>query len=123
MFGVYIHFPYCRKRCPYCDFAVHARQRIPHERYADAVLAELAARAPLFPGRRAVSVYFGGGTPGLWESACLARVLDGVKRQFGGEPLEVTVEANPDDLPRAQLDALRAAGVNRLSIGVQSLNP
>src|SRR6185369_11227876 len=85
MFGVYIHFPYCRKRCPYCDFAVHARQRIPHERYAEAVLAELAARAPLFEGRRAVSVYFGGGTPGLWEVASLQRVLAAVLDHFGAK--------------------------------------
>jgi oxygen-independent coproporphyrinogen-3 oxidase len=122
MFGVYIHFPYCRKRCPYCDFAVHARQRIPHERYADAVLAELALRAPLFAGRRAVSLYFGGGTPGLWQADQIARVVDGVRTTFALAG-EVTVEANPDDLPRPQLDALRAAGVNRLSIGVQSFQP
>jgi oxygen-independent coproporphyrinogen-3 oxidase len=122
MFGVYIHFPYCRKRCPYCDFAVHARQRIPHERYAEAVLTELAARAPLFEGRRAVSIYFGGGTPGLWEPACLGRVLEGVKQRFADGEVEVTVEANPDDLPRPQLEALYAVGVNRLSLGVQSLS-
>ncbi len=123
MFGVYIHFPYCRKRCPYCDFAVHARQRIPHERYADAVTAELDARAPLFEGRRAVSVYFGGGTPGLWRTDCLARVLAAVQARFGSDAQEVTVEANPDDLPSEQLIALRAAGVTRLSLGVQSLSP
>ncbi len=78
MFGVYIHFPYCRKRCPYCDFAVHARARIPHDAYADAVVAELAERAPLFAGRELVSIYFGGGTPGLWRADCLARVIRAV---------------------------------------------
>ena len=72
MFGVYIHFPYCRKRCPYCDFAVHARARIPHDAYADAVVAELGVRAPLFAGRQLVSLYFGGGTPGLWRADCVA---------------------------------------------------
>jgi oxygen-independent coproporphyrinogen-3 oxidase len=124
VFGVYIHFPYCRKRCPYCDFAVHARQRIPHERYADAVLHELAVRAPLFDGRRAVSLYFGGGTPGLWRPDCLGRVVAGVRERFSLDAAaEVTVEANPDDLPREQLDALFAAGVNRLSIGIQSFQP
>lgn len=123
MFGVYIHFPYCRKRCPYCDFAVHARARIPHEQYAAAVCRELALRAPLFAGRRLASVYFGGGTPGLWRADCLGAVLAAVRAAFSpeGDALEVTVEANPDDLPRAHLEALRAAGVTRLSIGVQSL--
>ena len=122
MFGVYIHFPYCRKRCPYCDFAVHARARIPHEEYARAVRRELDARAPLYAGRRLVSVYFGGGTPGLWRADCLGGVLAAVRAAFPADgAVEVTVEANPDDLPRAHLAALRAAGVNRLSIGVQSL--
>ncbi|MCU1280124.1 MAG: oxygen-independent coproporphyrinogen oxidase [bacterium] len=123
MFGVYIHFPYCRKRCPYCDFAVHARARIPHEQYASAVRRELVERAPLFDGRRLTSVYFGGGTPGLWRADCLGEVLAAVRATFppaDGE-LEITVEANPDDLPRAQLDGLRAAGVTRLSICVHSL--
>ncbi|HEX8951372.1 MAG TPA: radical SAM family heme chaperone HemW, partial [Polyangia bacterium] len=127
MFGVYIHFPYCRKRCPYCDFAVHARARIPHEQYAAAVRRELADRAPLFEGRRLTSVYFGGGTPGLWRADCLGEVLAAVRAAFppaGGDgAMEVTVEANPDDLPRAQLDGLVAAGVTRLSLGVQSLEP
>jgi oxygen-independent coproporphyrinogen-3 oxidase len=127
MFGVYIHFPYCRKRCPYCDFAVHARQRIPHDEYAHAVVRELALRAPLFAGRRLTSVYFGGGTPGLWRADALGRALAAVRDRFApadpGQEMEVTVEANPDDLPREQLDGLRAAGVTRLSLGVQSLQP
>ena len=126
MFGVYIHFPYCRKRCPYCDFAVHARQRIPHDEYASAVVRELALREALFDGRRLTSVYFGGGTPGLWRADALGRVLAAVRARFpsavAGE-MEVTVEANPDDLPREQLDGLVAAGVTRLSLGVQSLSP
>ncbi len=125
MFGVYIHFPYCRKRCPYCDFAVHARARIPHEQYAAAVRRELVDRAPLFAGRRLASVYFGGGTPGLWRADCLGEVLAAVRAAFpaGDGEVEVTVEANPDDLPRTQLDGLWAAGVTRLSLGVQSLEP
>lgn len=128
MFGVYIHFPYCRKRCPYCDFAVHARARIPHEEYAAAVERELGLRAPLYPGRELASVYFGGGTPGLWRADCLGGVLAAVRAAFperarADGAVEVTVEANPDDLPRPHLGALRAAGVDRLSIGVQSLSP
>jgi oxygen-independent coproporphyrinogen-3 oxidase len=124
MFGVYIHFPYCRKRCPYCDFAVHARQRIPHERYQHAVLAELDERAPLFAGRQTVSVYLGGGTPGLWEPACVGEVVRAVLARFPGAPeVEVTLEANPDELPLERLEGYRSAGVNRLSLGVQSLQP
>lgn len=126
MFGVYIHFPYCRKRCPYCDFATHARERIPHERYARAVLDELKARAPLYAGRTLRSIYFGGGTPGLWRVDCLAQVLTEIRATFATEEdsqPEITVECNPGELPDEQLHALRAAGVNRLSLGVQSLEP
>src|SRR3954469_21188001 len=122
MFGIYVHFPYCRKRCPYCDFAVHARKVIPHDKYADAVVRELELRAPAFPERRAVSIYFGGGTPGLWRADCVARVIRAVTEKFGAAT-EITVEANPDDLPIDHLGRLREAGVNRLSIGVQSLEP
>jgi len=124
--GVYIHFPWCRARCPYCDFAIavprgHDLGRIPHARYADAVLAELAARAPLFAGRRLRSIYFGGGTPSLWDPPDIARVIAAVRARFpDGVPDEITVEANPLDCVPAVLDALLAAGATRLSIGAQS---
>ncbi|MCS6912119.1 MAG: radical SAM family heme chaperone HemW [Myxococcota bacterium] len=123
-FGVYVHFPYCRQRCPYCDFAVSVQPSVPHERYRDQVLAELAARAPLYAGRALVSIYFGGGTPSLWRPDCIAAVRRAVLATFpprpGIEP-EVTVEADPADLSDEVLLGLRAAGVNRLSLGVQSL--
>lgn len=121
-FGVYIHFPYCLKRCPYCDFAVAVRRSVPHERYLQAILAELAERGQHFPGRRAVSLYFGGGTPSLWQPACIAAVREAVLNRFppppGVQP-EVTVEADPTDLC-GTLEALRQAGANRLSLGVQT---
>lgn len=125
MFGVYVHFPYCRKRCPYCDFATHARERIPHERYADAVVHELGARRGLYAGRALRSVYFGGGTPGLWQPDCVERVLRAILAAFPEHhpSLELTLEANPGELPLEQLVALRQAGINRLSLGVQSLEP
>ena len=124
MFGLYVHFPYCRKRCPYCDFAIHVRRRIPHEEYAEVVCRELDARASLFDGRGLVSVYFGGGTPSLWEPRCVRRVIERARAAFASSTsLEVTLEANPDDLPRATLDALREAGVNRLSVGAESFDP
>jgi oxygen-independent coproporphyrinogen-3 oxidase len=122
-FGVYVHFPYCTKRCPYCDFAVHARRRIPHERYADAVVRELEDRAALFPDRVASTAYFGGGTPGLWEAAALGRVLEAVRRVYAlGADAEVTVEVNPGEIDEAKLAALRELGVTRLSIGAQSFD-
>jgi len=121
--GVYVHFPYCGSRCPYCDFAVAVRPTIPHDEYADAVLSELGARAPWWLGgnSRLVSIYFGGGTPGLWRAQALGRVLLGVQEAFAGEArLEITVEANPGDLDTEYLRHLRARGVNRLSFGAQA---
>ncbi len=122
--GVYIHFPWCRARCPYCDFAIAVAPlaEIPHRTYADAVLAELSARAPRFPGRTLRTVYFGGGTPALWQAGELGRVIAGVRATFPGEPIEITVEANPLDCSAAELAALRTAGVTRLSIGTQSFD-
>lgn len=129
--GVYLHVPWCRQLCPYCDFpvAVVGRAAIPHQRYLDAVLAELAERAHEVAGRRLVSIYFGGGTPSLWEPACLAAAVRAVVDALGDEPgaapgqREITLEANPQDCVPERLAAWRAAGINRLSIGVQSLEP
>jgi oxygen-independent coproporphyrinogen-3 oxidase len=126
--GVYVHFPFCSVRCPYCDFAIDTRSEIPHDAYAGAVLAELEARRPWFTGPDGTvpslrSIYFGGGTPGLWRPDALARVLDAARRAFAGPPvdsLEITVEANPGEVTPDHLRALRAAGVNRLSLGVQA---
>ena len=129
-FGIYVHFPFCGVRCPYCDFAVDTRADIPHDAYADAVIAELAARTPWFRGAGPlVSIYFGGGTPGLWRPDALGRVIDAARAAFGernpsptlGASLEITVEVNPGEVGRRELAALRAAGANRLSIGVQAL--
>lgn len=127
--GVYLHFPWCRKRCPYCDFAVEVGEP-PHDAYADAVLAELAARAPAFEGGALASIYFGGGTPSLWRPDCVARAIAAVRARFGapegtsgGAALEITIEANPTDCTGANLAAWRAAGVTRVSIGVQSFDP
>jgi oxygen-independent coproporphyrinogen-3 oxidase len=124
--GVYVHFPFCSVRCPYCDFAVDTRAEIPHDAYADAVIAELGARALWFDGAGPLtSIYFGGGTPGLWRADALGRVLDAARAAFGGPPaaaLEITVEVNPGEADQAHLAALRACGVNRLSIGIQALD-
>jgi oxygen-independent coproporphyrinogen-3 oxidase len=126
---VYIHFPFCGVRCPYCDFAVDTRADIPHDQYADAVIAELDARRAWFDGAGPLaSIYFGGGTPGLWRPDALSRVLAAVGAAFGAsdararEALEITVEANPGELDAARLAALRGAGVNRLSLGAQAFD-
>ena len=123
--GVYVHFPFCSVRCPYCDFAVDTRAEIPHDAYADTVVAELAARVHWFDGAGPlVSIYFGGGTPGLWRPEALGRVIAAARGTFGSPPaadLEITVEVNPGETDAAQLRALRGEGVNRLSIGIQAL--
>ena len=80
--GVYVHFPFCVSRCPYCDFATEARSALPHATYAEAVLAEIESRSPGYSGRRLRSIYFGGGTPGLWRADRVAAVVAGVRAAF-----------------------------------------
>ena len=124
-FGVYIHFPYCLSKCPYCDFASRAEKVIPQERYTEAVLRELRVRAKEFGGgREAVSVYFGGGTPSLWDPPLFAKVLAEVRALWTvAQGAEITLEANPGTTDEGRFAAYREAGVNRLSIGVQSFAP
>jgi putative oxygen-independent coproporphyrinogen III oxidase len=122
--SVYVHFPWCLAKCPYCDFVSYVTPIIDHAGYADAVLREMDARASSFSGRQVESVFFGGGTPSLWEARELGRVLSGVRERFGatgGSRFEVTVECNPTSLDPERARALLDVGVNRLSIGVQSL--
>jgi putative oxygen-independent coproporphyrinogen III oxidase len=118
-YGVYVHFPYCSFRCPYCDFAVSTARPIPQKRYALAVLAELELRRPAFRGLACRSLYLGGGTPSLWDPEEVARVVAAVGLPEGSE---VTLEANPESTDPGRLAAWRQAGVNRLSIGVQSFD-
>jgi putative oxygen-independent coproporphyrinogen III oxidase len=123
--GVYVHFPYCLAKCPYCDFVSYVPPRgssIDHRGYADAVLRELDGRAPAFEDRTVGSVFFGGGTPSLWDSRELGRVLAGVRTALpAARALEVTVECNPTSLDEDRARALVDVGVDRVSIGVQSL--
>lgn len=122
-FGIYVHFPWCSFRCPYCDFAVTTARPLPGDRYAAAVVAELRRRAPAFAGRRAATLFLGGGTPSLWEPAAMARVVEEA-RALGLPPgAEVTLEANPESADGARAEAWRGAGVTRVSIGVQSFDP
>jgi oxygen-independent coproporphyrinogen-3 oxidase len=123
--SVYVHFPWCARKCPYCDFATEPIRAtaLPHERYAEAVLRELEARATDLQGRELTSIFFGGGTPSLWGPAALKRTLRGITGAFERvhDELEVTVECNPSSLTQENAALLREAGVGRLSIGVQSL--
>ncbi len=121
--GVYVHVPFCVRHCPYCDFAVTVTRTIPHAAYGDAVMRELDARGFRFGGRALQSIYFGGGTPGLWEPGQVARVIAQVVGRFGARALrEVTLEVNPDRVDVRHMAALRRAGVTRLSMGVQSFD-
>ena len=123
-FGVYVHYPYCAKVCPYCDFNVVARRQIPHARYTDAVLAELQLRGPRFLDRgELVSIYFGGGTPGLWPPGQIARVVDALGSYFNFcSAVEISLELNPENATLSGLKSLREAGFNRLSLGAQSFD-
>lgn len=122
-FGVYVHFPWCSHRCPYCDFAVTTGPQPAGRRYARAVLAELDLRALAFEGLAPASVYVGGGTPSLWDPGELAEVLGAIRSRFAlPRSAEVTIEANPESCDRARLRAWREAGVNRVSLGAQSFD-
>jgi oxygen-independent coproporphyrinogen-3 oxidase len=124
--SAYVHFPWCLQKCPYCDFASATirRPEVPHTAYADAVLRELDLRAAVTGTGPLESIFFGGGTPSLWEPRELGRVLRAIRGAFGSrdEDLEITVECNPSSLDQRRAAELREAGVNRLSIGVQSLD-
>ena len=142
--GIYVHFPWCLKKCPYCDFlsvavpskvpgqpvsTAEARAQLPHAAYADAVIQELEIRtAQAWPDGNVPqvrSVFFGGGTPSLWHPRELGRVLKSIQGLFSSpksDNWEVTVECNPTSIDAAHLEALLEQGVNRVSIGVQALD-
>jgi len=122
--SLYIHLPWCVRKCPYCDFNSHeAREEIPEQAYIDALLDDLAMEMPLVWGRQLVSIFIGGGTPSLFSAASLDRLLCGVRALTAfGPDIEITLEANPGTIEQARFDAYRAIGINRLSIGVQSLD-
>jgi putative oxygen-independent coproporphyrinogen III oxidase len=126
-FGLYIHFPYCLSKCPYCDFASTVAKEVPEQRYANAVLAELDLRlaaAPELTDRPLESIYIGGGTPSLWNPRYVAVILEVVRGRFSlTSGAEVTLEANPGAADARRFEGFRNAGINRLSIGVQSFHP
>ena len=123
-FGVYIHWPFCLSKCPYCDSNSHVRQAaIDQPRYVNAFAAEIAATAERAPGRTVSTIFFGGGTPSLMEASTVGAILEAIGRHWTVAPdVEVTLEANPTSVEAARLRGYRAAGVNRVSLGVQSLD-
>jgi putative oxygen-independent coproporphyrinogen III oxidase len=123
--ALYVHIPWCLKKCPYCDFNSHERRgEIPEARYVDALLTDLELALPAIWGRRVHTVFFGGGTPSLFAPEAIDRILAGVRSRVPLAPdAEVTLEANPGTFERARFAGFRAAGINRLSVGVQSFEP
>jgi putative oxygen-independent coproporphyrinogen III oxidase len=122
--AVYIHWPFCRSKCPYCDFNSHVRESVDAARWTSALLADLDYHAELAPGREVGSVFFGGGTPSLMPPETVAALLDRVRARWTLAPdAEVTLEANPNSAESARFRAFAAAGINRLSLGVQGLDP
>ena len=121
-FGIYIHWPYCAAKCPYCDFNSHVRRAMSEERYLAASLRELAFYADFAPGRRVTSVFFGGGTPSLMSPATADSLLAAIDAHWGIAPdAEITLEANPSSVEAGRFADFRAAGINRVSLGIQSL--
>ena len=123
-FGVYVHWPFCLSKCPYCDFNSHVRGTpIDEDRYLAAFRAEIAHRARLAPGRVVGSIFFGGGTPSLMRPQTIAGVIDAIAAKWRLDPeAEITLEANPTSVEAGRFRGYREAGVNRVSIGVQALN-
>lgn len=123
-FGVYVHWPFCLSKCPYCDFNSHVRHAaIDEPRFLRAFEMEIAANAARTPGRTVTSIFFGGGTPSLMQPATTAAILDAIARHWVVDPkAEVTLEANPTSVESTRFRGYRAAGVNRVSLGVQSLD-
>lgn len=122
--GLYVHWPFCLSKCPYCDFNSHVRDRVDHAAWRDALLAELDYAAQETGPRRLASIFFGGGTPSLMDPDTVGAVIDRARAHWPAEPdIEITLEANPTSAETGKFAGFAAAGVNRVSLGVQSLRP
>ncbi|MBY0324443.1 MAG: radical SAM family heme chaperone HemW [Reyranella sp.] len=121
--GVYVHWPFCKSKCPYCDFNSHVRDGVDQTRWRDALLKELEHAAREAPGRRVETMFFGGGTPSLMQPETAGAVIERVKALWDtAADVEITLEANPTSVEAARFAALAEAGVNRVSLGVQALD-
>jgi len=122
-FGIYVHWPFCQSKCPYCDFNSHVRESIDQDRWRAGFLAEIDHYAARVPGRTVTSIFFGGGTPSLMAPATAAAVVDRIAERWPvASDLEITLEANPGSVEAARFADLAAAGINRVSLGVQALD-
>jgi oxygen-independent coproporphyrinogen-3 oxidase len=122
--SLYVHLPWCVRKCPYCDFNSHAIDRaVPEERYVSALLRDLEVQAPALDDRPLLSIFFGGGTPSLFSPVAIARVIEGARGRLAFAPdIEITLEANPGTIEHGRFSEFREAGVNRVSLGGQSFS-
>jgi oxygen-independent coproporphyrinogen-3 oxidase len=121
--ALYTHWPFCVSKCPYCDFNSHVREAVDQAQWRDALLADLAYEARTYPGRPLGSIFFGGGTPSLMPPETVAALIEAAERHWGFAPgIEITLEANPSSVEAARFADLARAGVNRVSLGLQSLD-
>src|ERR1700742_4958172 len=121
--GVYIHWPFCKSKCPYCDFNSHVRDGVEQARWRNALLAELEYAAREAPDRQVQTIFFGGGTPSLMAPETVAALIARTRQLWDTAPeLEITLEANPTSVEAGNFAALAQAGVNRMSLGVQALD-
>ena len=119
--ALYVHWPFCVSKCPYCDFNSHVRSSIDQDEWRNALLADLAHEARLLPGRQLTSIFFGGGTPSLMEPSTAGAIIEAAREHWStSDDVEITLEANPNSVEAARFADLAAAGVNRLSLGLQS---
>ena len=121
--ALYVHWPFCVSKCPYCDFNSHVRSTIDQDEWRDALLADLAFEANLLPDRTLTSIFFGGGTPSLMDPATVSAIISAVRQHWGAaQDVEIALEANPNSVEADRFADLAAAGVNRLSLGLQSFD-
>lgn len=120
--ALYVHWPFCKAKCPYCDFNSHVRAHVDEEAWQRALLRELDHWRALLPEKRLISVFFGGGTPSLMPPRTVAAIIQRAQDYWPGEDIEITLEANPSSVEAAKFASLAAAGVNRVSLGIQALN-
>jgi oxygen-independent coproporphyrinogen-3 oxidase len=121
--ALYVHWPFCVSKCPYCDFNSHVREEVDQEQWREALLADLAYEAAQTPGRRLTSIFFGGGTPSLMPPATVETLIGAAARHWGfADGIEITLEANPSSVEAARFADLARAGVNRVSLGLQALD-
>jgi putative oxygen-independent coproporphyrinogen III oxidase len=122
--SLYVHIPWCVKKCPYCDFNSHtANNQLPEEEYLQALIQDLELELPYMQGRKLSSIFFGGGTPSLFSADTIGRIIQAAQKRIGFEDrMEITLEANPGTFEQEKFSGYRSMGVNRLSIGIQSFN-